>query len=86
MVITATELKENLGKYISLSQTEDIFVKKNGHIVIKISGMIKDKKDYLNEFAGLVKDDNISYTVDDIKRMRLNASTYRYKHPFGYLF
>lgn len=71
MVITATELKENLGKYISLSQSEDIFVKKNGRIVIKISGIVKDKKDYLNEFAGLVKDNNIDYTVGDIKYMRL---------------
>ena len=52
MVITATELKENLEKYINLSQNEDIFVKKNGNIVIKISGVRKDKKFYLNDFAG----------------------------------
>ena len=61
MVITATELKENLGKYINLSQNEDIFVKKNGNIVIKISGVRKDKKFYLNDFAGPIKEKGKSY-------------------------
>ena len=61
MVITATELKENLGKYINLSQNEDIFVKKNGNIVIKISSVRKDKKFYLNDFAGSKKEKGKSY-------------------------
>lgn len=71
MVITATELKENLGKYINLSQNEDIFVKKNGNIVIKISGIRKDKKFYLNDFAGSIKEKVNPISVDDIKNMRL---------------
>ena len=33
MSITATELKQNLGKYLILSLTEDIFITKNGKIV-----------------------------------------------------
>ena len=32
MSITATELKNNLGKYLLLSATEDIFITKNGKI------------------------------------------------------
>lgn len=32
-VITATELKQNLGKYLELSLTEDVLVKKNGKII-----------------------------------------------------
>ena len=30
MTITATELKNNLGKYLILAATEDIFITKNG--------------------------------------------------------
>lgn len=37
MTITASELKNNLGKYIDLAQTEDIYVTKNGSRKIKIS-------------------------------------------------
>ncbi len=33
MIITATELKMNLGKYLMLAETEDIFItkKRKGH-------------------------------------------------------
>lgn len=37
MTITASELKNNLGKYIDLAQQEDIYVTKNGKQSIKIS-------------------------------------------------
>ena len=33
MSITATELKNNLGKYLLLSATEDIFITKNGKVL-----------------------------------------------------
>ena len=32
MSITATELKNNLGKYLLLSATEDIYITKNGKV------------------------------------------------------
>ena len=37
MSITATELKENLSKYLLLSATEDVYITKNGKIVSKLS-------------------------------------------------
>ena len=36
MQITATELKMNLGKYLDLVLTEDIWVSKNGRIIAKL--------------------------------------------------
>lgn len=39
MTITATELKNNLGKYIDLAEKEDIYVTKNGNKRIKISSI-----------------------------------------------
>ena len=32
-IITASELKQNLGKYIELSKEEDVIVKNNGKII-----------------------------------------------------
>ena len=43
MSITATELKSNLGKYLMLAATEDIFVTKNGKVVAKISNPYQDR-------------------------------------------
>ena len=43
MSITATELKENLGKYLLLSATEDIYITKNGKIVSKLSNPFQDR-------------------------------------------
>lgn len=37
MSVTATELKNNLGKYLLLSATEDTFITKNGKAVAKLT-------------------------------------------------
>ena len=43
MSITATELKNNLGKYLLLSATEDIFITKNGKIIAKLTNPYQDR-------------------------------------------
>ena len=40
MSITATELKINLGKYLMLAETEDIYITRNGKVVAKLSNQI----------------------------------------------
>ena len=54
VIITATELKQNLGKYIALSQSEDVIVKKNGKIVTTLTsaGARQNGKDALLSLAG----------------------------------
>lgn len=37
MSITATELKQNLGKYVLLSAKEDIYITKNGKVIAKLT-------------------------------------------------
>lgn len=37
MFITATEVKTNLGKYLMLEETEDIYITRNGKVVAKLS-------------------------------------------------
>ena len=45
MSITATELKSNLGKYLLLAATEDIFITKNGKVIAKLSNPHQDRVD-----------------------------------------
>lgn len=61
MSITATEYKMNLGKYLTLSQTEDVYITRNGKVVAKLSDpnqnkctrIISSKQNrYINIFPG----------------------------------
>ncbi|MDR0424349.1 MAG: type II toxin-antitoxin system prevent-host-death family antitoxin, partial [Clostridiales Family XIII bacterium] len=37
MLITATELKANIGRYLDTASDEDVFVSRKGKIIAKIS-------------------------------------------------
>ena len=50
MVVTATDLKTNLGKYLDLLDTEDIIITRNGRRVAKL---IRDEEDILAEVQSL---------------------------------
>ena len=43
MTITATELKENVEKYLLLSAAEDIYITKSGKIVSKLCNPFQDR-------------------------------------------
>lgn len=43
MSVTATELKNNLGKQLVLSATEDIFITKNGKTVANLTNSYQDR-------------------------------------------
>jgi len=50
MVVTATDLKTNLGKYLDLLDTDDIIVTRNGR---RIARLIRDEEDVLAEVQSL---------------------------------
>jgi len=50
MVVTATDLKTNLGKYLDMLDAEDIIVTRNGR---KIARLIRDEEDVLAEVQSL---------------------------------
>ena len=54
MSITATELKNNLGKYLLLSATEDIFITKNGKIVAKLTNPYQDRVETAKSLFGIL--------------------------------
>lgn len=70
MSITATELKQNLGKYLLLSAKEDILITKNGKIVAKLTNPNQNKVNMAKSLFGILPEDA---SLDDAKSERLNA-------------
>lgn len=56
MSITATELKMNLGKYLLLAETEDIFITRNGRIVAKLTSPHEERIDAAKSLFGILED------------------------------
>jgi antitoxin (DNA-binding transcriptional repressor) of toxin-antitoxin stability system len=57
MTITATELKVNLGKYLILTETEDIYITRNGKVVAKLSNPYQDRVDVAKSLFGVLPAD-----------------------------
>lgn len=36
VIISISELEDNLDKYIAISQKEDVFIRKNGKVIVKL--------------------------------------------------
>lgn len=70
MTITATEFKKNLGMYMLKALEEDIYITKNGEILVKLSNPSKEKVDVLNSLVGAASSESL--TLDEIKEMRLS--------------
>ena len=68
MSITATELKENLSKYLMLSITQDIFITKNGKVISKLTNPFQNRVDIAKSLIGVIPD-NIS--LEEARRERL---------------
>ena len=69
MSITATELNNNLGKYLMLAATEDIFITKNGKVVAKLSNPHQDRVDMAKSLFGILPAD---ITLEEAKTERFN--------------
>ena len=75
MEITLTELKGNLGKYVIMSQKEDILITKNGKIISRLTEPFNarkekmEKKKMIKDLIGSAKGEYMS--LDDIRAERL---------------
>ncbi len=54
MSITATELKANLSKYLSLASTEDVYITQYGKIVAKLTNPFQDRVDIARSLFGIL--------------------------------
>ena len=69
MSITATELKINLGKYLMLAETEDIYITRNGKVVAKLSNPYQDRVDVAKSLFGVLS----NMTLEEAREERLNT-------------
>lgn len=69
MSITATELKNNLSKYLLLSLTQDIYITKNGKIISKLTNPFQERVDIAKSLFGVIPSD---ITLEDAREERLN--------------
>ena len=70
MMISATELKMNLGKYLNLASSEDIIIQKNGKAIARITAPNTGKSELLKSLIGAIpymSDEEI----EDIKKERI---------------
>ena len=63
MSITATELKENLSKYLMLSLTQDVYITKNGKIISKLTNPFQTKVETAKSLFGVIPD---TVTLEDV--------------------
>lgn len=68
MSITATELKTNLAKYLTLAETEDIYITRNGKVIAKLTNPYQDRVDIAKSLFGVLPSD---VTLEDAKKERL---------------
>ena len=70
MSITATELKQNLSKYLLLSMTEDVYITRNGKVVSKLTNPFQDKLSTVDALFGSVPD---TVTLEEAREARLDT-------------
>ncbi|MCI9553463.1 MAG: type II toxin-antitoxin system Phd/YefM family antitoxin [Acutalibacter sp.] len=54
MIVTATELKSNLGKYLELAARQDIFITRNGRNIARLTSPTIDKLAVLDSLVGVI--------------------------------
>lgn len=57
MNITATELKNNVSKYLNISKSEDVFITRNGKVISKLSNPFNNRISNLKSIFGMLPKD-----------------------------
>lgn len=68
MSITATELKSNLGMYLSLAATEDIYITQYGKVVAKLTNPFQERVEIAESLFGILPQKT---TLEEAKEERL---------------
>ena len=70
MIVTATEFKSNLGKYLELVATQDVYITKNGKNIARLTSPSTSLLAVLDELVGIAADAPVQ-DEDSIRRERL---------------
>ena len=68
MSITATELKNNLGKYLLLAATEEVYITRNGKTIAKLTSPSQNKLNTVESLFGSVP---ATMTLEQAREERL---------------
>lgn len=66
--ITATDLRANLGKYLSLAENEDIYITRNGKLVAKLTNPNLDRVVMAKSLFGVL---SIDLTLEENREKHL---------------
>jgi len=70
VIITATEFKKNIGKYLSYANDEDIIITKNGKSVAKLSSAKQEKVNDMKSLFGIIPNDGTTLKQAREERLR----------------
>jgi len=68
MLVTATEFKNNIGKYLLIVADEEIIITKNGKNIAKLSKATQDKVELAKSLFGIIPPDT---SLEQAKEERL---------------
>ena len=71
MIVTATEFKTNLGKYLEMAMKQDIFITKNGKSIARLTSPTVNKLAVLDSLVGIVAEDS-AMDEETIRKERLD--------------
>ena len=71
MIVTATELKTNLGKYLEIAKQQDVFITKNGKTIARLTSPSVNKLWVLDSLVGIATDGS-DIDEETIREERLN--------------
>ena len=71
MIVTATEFKTNLGKYLEMAAKQDIFITKNGKSIARLTSPTVNKLAVLDSLVGIVSEDS-AMDEETIRKERLD--------------
>ena len=69
MTVTATEFKNNLGKYLNSVADDDIYITKNGKEIARLTRTITDRLSALDRISGIISEHDFP---SDYKAARLS--------------
>lgn len=70
MLVTASEFRTNVGKYLQLASIHDIYITKNGKSIARLTGATPNRVEALDSLVGIITDTALNN--DDIKAERLS--------------
>ena len=69
-VITATELKTNLGHYLDMAAQQDVLITRQGKVAARLSAPAREKVALLDELVGVAS--ATSLTAEEARAERLS--------------